>query len=84
MKPTILFIVASTLISFASAQKPKTARNYFEELRDAGGFTTSTATTDGLMKVKNEGYVCFNEDSSLDGFFSFITMAYDGEYNKAM
>jgi hypothetical protein len=85
LKPTFLFVVVMSLLtSFAFAQKPKTARKYFEELRDAGGFTTSTATTDGLMKVKNEGYVCFNEDSSSYGFFSFTAMTYDEKYNKVM
>jgi hypothetical protein len=48
------------------------ARDYYTQLYDAGGFARSI-----------QQYVCFNDDAKEMEFFTFATMAYDERYAKA-
>ena len=43
-----------------------TARDYYQQLSDAGGFRNEAS-----------GFVCFNDDTSATGFFTFLAFAYD-------
>jgi hypothetical protein len=52
---------------------PTTAREYYKQLYDAGGFSL----------VAGKSFVCFNDDPSLKWFFTFDVTAYDERYARA-
>ena len=56
------------------SMSPSTARAYYKQLYDAGGF-----------KFELNNFVCFNErpESSLQWFFTFSIIGYDERYAKA-
>jgi Trypsin-like peptidase domain len=69
-------------------ENPTTARAYYKQLYDAGGFFRSTPVTnsDGrseVLRALNKHYVCFSDDQQSDDFFAFDAMAYDERYAKA-
>jgi len=54
---------------------PNAARAYYKKLYDAGGFSLAT----GVSSV----FVCFNDDPSVQWFFTFSIYGYDERYAKA-
>jgi hypothetical protein len=54
---------------------PTTARAFYKQLYDVGGFSLDTR----VYSV----FVCFNDDPSLQWFFTFNITAYDERYTKA-
>jgi hypothetical protein len=78
---TKLFLLVSLVAGVVSEQSLPvrkempaiaSARDYYTQLYDAGGFHRS-----------GQQYVCFNDDATDTGFFTFNTMAYDERYAKA-
>jgi hypothetical protein len=72
----------------SSPATPSAARAYYKQLYDAGGFFHSLSVTDSNGKpdsltVLDTYFVCFNDDSKSQTFFTFIAMAYDERYAKA-
>jgi len=55
-----------------AAQTPAAARDFFERLNDAGGFSDDPVE-----------YVCFSDDQDSDAFFTFGAAAYDERYARA-
>lgn len=55
-----------------AAQTPAAARDFFERLNDAGGFSDDPVE-----------YVCFSDDQDSDTFFTFGAAAYDERYAGA-
>lgn len=51
---------------------PSSARDYFQQLRDAGGFPERTMS-----------FVCFADGAHSDEFFTFQAFAYDENYSNA-
>ena len=67
---------------------PTEARAYYRQLYDAGGFFHSLPVTDSngkpdILTVLDKYFVCFNDDSKSQTFFTFSAMAYDERYAKA-
>jgi hypothetical protein len=77
--------VCIAVLLFAQSQ-PKTARQYFQELKTAGAFTDTVKTTSNeKIEVKDSHlYVCFDDDDTSPGFFTFTTIAYDKLYADAI
>ena len=72
----------------SSSVAPTEARAYYRQLYDAGGFFHSLSVTDSNGKpdsltVLDRYFVCFNDDSKSQTFFTFSAMAYDERYAKA-
>jgi S1-C subfamily serine protease len=63
---------ASPTAPGAAVKTPVSARDYYQQLVVAGGFSG------GLP-----GYVCFSDDSNSGTFFTFRAYAYDAEYYNA-
>lgn len=55
-----------------AAQTPAAARDFFEQLNDAGAFSDDPVE-----------YVCFSDDQDSDAFFTFGAAAYDERYARA-
>ena len=55
-----------------AAQTPSVARDFFEQLYDAGAFSDDPVE-----------YVCFSDDQDSDAFFTFGAVAYDERYARA-
>lgn len=56
----------------APASAGLSARDYYKQLYNAGGFRDEV---EGFF-----GFVCFNDDTSSPGFFTFTTFAYDQKH----
>jgi hypothetical protein len=73
--------------SDATRSRNLSARDYYKQLYDAGGFFHSfTVTSDGkpdVAAVLEDRYVCFNDNTSAGGFFTFVAIGYDEAYAKA-
>jgi Trypsin-like peptidase domain len=72
----------------SSSVAPTEARAYYRQLYDAGGFFHSLSVTDSngkpdILTVLDRYFVCFNDDSKSQTFFTFSAMAYDERYAKA-
>lgn len=94
---TKLFLLVCLVAGVVSAQSapPRkempataTARDYYTQLYNAGGFFHSIPATDSngkadVLTVLDQHFVCFNDDAKDTDFFTFITMAYDERYAKA-
>jgi Trypsin-like peptidase domain len=63
------------------------ARDYYQQLYDAGGFSSSIATTSHgepeISTVPSATHVCFEDDAGAVDFFTFFAMGYDEAYAKA-
>jgi hypothetical protein len=81
-----LLLLAAALVPAQSAPPPKarsgepapkemSARDYYRQLYDAGGFSKS--------EYERDHYVCFNDNAKVTEFFAFFAMAYDEAYAKA-
>ncbi len=58
--------------SVAAAETPVTARDYYQQLFGAGGFSGDLPS-----------YVCFSDDAHSTTFFTFRAYAYDADYYNA-
>jgi hypothetical protein len=74
--------------ALSASVAPTEARAYYRQLYDAGGLFHSLSTTDSNGKpdsltVLDKDFVCFNDDSKSQTFFTFEAMGYDERYAKA-
>ena len=61
----------------------RSARDYYQQLYDAGGFFDLIHTTEGAaIPVKMRSHVCFSDEASAPDFFAFQSYAYDELYAK--
>jgi hypothetical protein len=68
--------------------KPRSPREYFDEMKNAGAFTTAATEPHGnKMSVADQGYVCFMENEPFaernGQFLTFKAFAYDKDYAEA-
>ena len=60
-------------VSAVATKTNSIARDYYQQLFDAGGFSTHFG----------RAYVCFSDDANSGRFFTFFAVAYDENYSKA-
>ena len=72
----------------SSSVAPTEARAYYRQLYDAGGFFHSDSATISdekgeVITAPDKNFVCFNDDSKSQTFFTFTAVGYDERYAKA-
>lgn len=72
----------------SSPATPTAARAYYKQLYDAGGFFHSDSATitdekGEVITAPDKQFVCFNDDSRSQTFFTFTAVGYDERYAKA-
>lgn len=67
-------VKSETPVDVASSASPSTARDYYTQLYDAGGF---------LPFEYGRSYVCFSDDPAAQSFFTFSVLAYDKVWGKS-
>jgi hypothetical protein len=92
--PHLVILLTTSLFTAVQSTPPQaapsgnlSARAYFKQLYDAGGFLVSSAATtaDGKSEIvtsPSDNYVCFNDNASAVGFFTFLALAYDAQFDK--
>ena len=87
MKPIPTAVLVATLFFFcavAGLGQQRSAREYYQQLYDAGGFFDLIHTGEGgTIPVKVQSHVCFGDEASATDFFAFQTYAYDELYAKS-
>jgi hypothetical protein len=91
----LVILITITVVTLAQSIPPQAAssgnpnaRAYFKQLYDSGGFSTSMAVTNSegkseITTVPTDNYVCFNDDASALGFFTFRALAYNAQFDRA-